>query len=140
MLNKKTKYQKGYHRSTPYLQRARPVDICTPTLLHSSPIPDGNPDRLSGKHTIVVPIGASQDGGVEKHKSASLAGLDIYRSGTRKRAEVLPSGLSDLSSDSYYEPSAGNLPKFSLETCKSFTHSTSDDGRDTFKYAQVYVA
>ena len=64
-------------------------------VFRSSPFPFGNTDRVSGRHTIVVPIGTSQDACVEKQKCASLAQLRIYRSGTRKRAEVLPCGLPD---------------------------------------------
>jgi hypothetical protein len=66
-----------------------------PKVFRSSPFPFGNTDRVSGRHTIVVPIGTSQDACVEKQKCASLAQLRIYRSGTRKRAEVLPCGLPD---------------------------------------------
>ncbi|OWY43466.1 far-17a aig1-like protein [Alternaria alternata] len=69
-----------------------------PKVFRSSPFPFGNTDRVSGRHTIVVPIGTSQDACVEKQKCASLAQLRIYRSGTphgmaassKKPGEVKP--------------------------------------------------
>jgi hypothetical protein len=107
-----------------------PSIIIYPNIFRSSPILRGNPDRLSGKYTIVIPISTSQVAVVEKHKRASLVHLEINRSSTRKRAEDLPCGLPDCEASAGIRRSLASRCASRLPTQRQMIHvGTFHDGK-----------
>lgn len=106
------------------LPERTPHHLMYPNLSSACPHRAGNIGRVSGTYSNAVCIGSSRDNGVEQHTSASLANIESHPSGPRKRAEVLPCGLPNSSSDCEASCRRAEDKPLGREVA---IHSTSDD-------------